>query len=101
MDHIMVETQVQGNAGRKVVVQIELAEVAFLSVVACQPVELVIERLIIPHRQAPRLSRGDQSTGATMAAHDVLDRRLSSAPNTHAVVIDPQAAWEEAPKLLL
>ena len=61
-DDIVVECQIERNAGTGIVVQIKLGEPAVLSLITGQAVKLVVERRKIPHRQPPHNVRGDQAT---------------------------------------
>ena len=52
-DDIMVEAQVQGNAGREIIVQIEMGEMAVFGGVAGETIKLVVEGRIVLHGEPP------------------------------------------------
>jgi len=99
-DDIMVEAQVQGNAGREIIVQIEMGEMAVFGGVAGEPVKLAVERRKILHRKPPSPGRAYQAAGAAMRANDMIHLRPIRAPHHDAVVVNSAAIGEKSPYFL-
>ena len=71
-DDVVIESQVERNAGTGIVVEVKFREQAIRRLITGQAVELVVKRGQIPHRQPPHVPRGDQAAGTACSTTESL-----------------------------
>ena len=98
---IIVETQVQRDARRQIVMQIQLAEMTVLSPVTGQTVKLIVVGHVIPQRQTPRPTGGHQAAGTATSTDNMLDNGIVHVANLNAIIVNGDAIGKNLPKFLL
>ena len=101
LNGIIVETQIQRDSRRQIVMQIQLAEMTVLSPVTGQPVKLIVVGRVIPQCQPSGPTGGDQAAGAATAADDMLDGGIIHVANLDAIIVNGDAIGKNSPKFVL
>ena len=100
-DDVVIESQIQRNAGAGIVVEVKFREQAIFRPVAGQAVELVVKRGQIPHRQPPHAQRGHQAPGTAAGASHMFHRRIAHTLNRDSIVADLRAFARKPPEFAL
>ena len=100
-DDVVIESQVERNAGAWIVVEGKVREQAIHRVIAGQAVELVVKRGQIPNRQPPHAQRGNQAPGTAAGTGHVFHRRIAHILNGDSVVADSRAFALKPPEFAL
>src|ERR1039458_5103264 len=100
-DDVVIESQVERNAGTGIVVEVKFREQAIRRLITGQAVELVVKRGQIPHRQPPHVPRGDQAAGTAAGTGHMFQDRIAHILNGNSVVADLRAFALKLPEFAL
>src|SRR5208282_4406559 len=97
-DDIVIEIEVEGNAGRQVVVQEQARETAVFGEVTGQPVELIVERHEIIDDKAPGAGSSNETPRAAMATGHVFDSGVRHVPHVDAIIVEHRTVGGRVPQ---
>ena len=100
-DDVVIERQIERDAGTRIVMEAESREQAVLRLIAGQAVELIVECSVIPYRQSPHIACGDQAPGTAARAGDMFHHRVTHTLHRDPVVPDFRAFAPQPPEFML